>query len=44
MPPSPHRFVKDIQPTLSEQIFNVAITERETQIKPDGETGGAQKI
>jgi hypothetical protein len=34
-PPS-HRFVGDIQPTLSEEIFNVAIAERETQIKPDG--------
>ena len=34
-PPS-HRFVGDIQPTLSEQIFNVAIAERETLIEPNG--------
>ena len=36
--------VRDIQPALSEQIFNVAIAEHETQIKPDGETGDEQKI
>jgi hypothetical protein len=33
--PSPHRFVGDIQSALSEQIFDVAITERETNIKPN---------
>jgi hypothetical protein len=33
--PSPHRFVGDIQPTLSEQVFDVAIAERETQIEPN---------
>jgi hypothetical protein len=30
--PSPHRFVGDIQPTLGEQIFDIAIAEGETQI------------
>jgi hypothetical protein len=34
--PSPHRFVGDIQPTLSEQIFDVALAEREAVIEPDG--------
>jgi hypothetical protein len=34
-PPS-HRFVGDIEPTLSEQIFDVAIAERETHIEPNG--------
>ena len=34
--PSPHRLVGDIQPTLREQIFDVAIAERETHIKPNG--------
>src|ERR1700723_1123588 len=43
-PNSSHQSLRDIQPTLSEQIFNVAIAERETQIKPDGETGDEQKI
>ena len=33
--PSPHRFVGDIQPTLSEQVFDVAIAKRETQIEPN---------
>src|SRR5262249_41496902 len=32
--PSPHRFVRDIKPTLGEQIFDVAIAEREPHIKP----------
>jgi hypothetical protein len=32
--PSPHRFVGDIQSALCEQILDVAITERETHIKP----------
>jgi hypothetical protein len=32
-PPS-HRFVGHIEPTLSEQIFDVAIAERETHIEP----------
>jgi hypothetical protein len=30
-PPS-HRFIGDIQTTLSEQIFGVAIAERETDV------------
>jgi hypothetical protein len=34
--PSPHRFVGHIEPTLSEQIFDVAIAERETHIEPNG--------
>jgi hypothetical protein len=34
--PSPHRFVGDIQSALREQIFDVAITECETQIQPNG--------
>ena len=34
--PSPHRFVGDIQTALREQIFDVAIAERETHIKPNG--------
>ena len=34
--PSSHRFVGHIQPTLSEQIFDVAIAERETHIEPHG--------
>jgi len=34
-PPS-HRFVGDIQTTLCEQIFDVAITERKTHIEPNG--------
>src|SRR5208283_2633018 len=33
--PSPHRFVRDIQSTLSEQIFDVAITKGETNIEPN---------
>ena len=32
--PSPHRFVGEIQYALREQILDVAITERETHIKP----------
>ena len=34
-PPS-HRFVGHVEPTLSEQIFDVAIAERETHIQPNG--------
>ena len=34
-PPS-HRFVGHIEPPLSEQIFDVAIAERETHIEPNG--------
>jgi hypothetical protein len=34
--PRSHRFVGDIQPTLGEQIFDVAIAERETHIEPNG--------
>ena len=34
--PSPHRFVGDIQTALREQIFDVAIAEREAHIKPNG--------
>ena len=33
--PSPHRFVGDIQTALREQIFDVAIAERETDIEPN---------
>ena len=33
--PSPHRFVGDIQSALGEQILDVAIPERETQIEPN---------
>jgi hypothetical protein len=33
---SSHRFIGDIQTALREQIFNVAIAERETYIKPNG--------
>jgi hypothetical protein len=31
-----HRFVGHIEPTLREQIFDVAIAERETRIEPNG--------
>ena len=34
--PASHRFVGDIQPTLREQIFDVAIAEREAHIEPNG--------
>ena len=34
--PSPHRFIGDIQPALREQVFNIAIAERETDIEPNG--------
>ena len=34
--PSPHRFVGDIQSALRKQILDVAITECETHIKPNG--------
>jgi hypothetical protein len=34
--PSPHRFVRNIQTALREQIFDVAIAERETHIQPNG--------
>src|ERR1700722_638887 len=34
--PSPHRFVGDIQSAFGEQILDVAISERETQIEPNG--------
>jgi hypothetical protein len=47
--PSPYRFAGDIQTALREQIFNVAIAERETHIEPNGVpdnhkggTGGGQ--
>jgi hypothetical protein len=33
--PSPHRFVRDIQAALSEQIFDVAIAQREADIEPN---------
>jgi hypothetical protein len=34
--PSSHRLVGDIQPALSQHIFNVAIAEREPDIEPHG--------
>jgi hypothetical protein len=34
--PSPHRFVGDIQSALCEQIFDIAIAGRETEIEPNG--------
>jgi hypothetical protein len=34
--PSSHRFVGDIQTSLGEQIFHVAVAERETHIQPNG--------
>jgi hypothetical protein len=34
--PSPRRFVEDIQTTLREQIFDVAIAEREAGVEPHG--------
>jgi hypothetical protein len=34
--PSSDRFIGHIEPALSEQIFNVAIAERETHIEPNG--------
>ncbi len=34
--PSPHRLVGDIQTSLSKQIFDVAIDERETNVELDG--------
>ena len=34
--PSPHRFAGPIQSALREQILDVAITERETHIEPNG--------
>jgi hypothetical protein len=34
--PSPHRLVGDIQTALGQQIFDVAIAEREAYIEPDG--------
>jgi hypothetical protein len=34
--PSPHRFIGDIQPALRKEIFDVAITERETHVEPNG--------
>jgi hypothetical protein len=34
--PSRHSFVGDIQTALGEQIFDVAIAERETDVEPNG--------
>ena len=34
--PSPHGFVRDIQTTLGEQIFDIAVAEGETHIEPNG--------
>ncbi len=34
--PPPHRLVGDIQTALDEQIFDVAIAEREPHIEPNG--------
>ena len=34
--PSPHGFMRDIQTALREQILDVAIAERETDIEPNG--------
>jgi len=36
---SPHRFIGDIQTALREQIFDVAIAERETDIEPKRRAG-----
>jgi hypothetical protein len=41
-PPS-HRFVGHVGPTLSEQIFDVAIAERETHIEPSGVPGDRRR-
>jgi hypothetical protein len=41
-PPS-HRFVGHVEPTLSEQIFDVAIAERETHIEPSGLPGDRRR-
>jgi hypothetical protein len=34
--PSSHRLVRDIQPELRQQIFDVAITESEPDMEPNG--------
>jgi hypothetical protein len=34
--PSPQRFIGGIHPAFREQIFDVAMAERETDIEPDG--------
>ena len=41
-PPS-NRFLGHVEPTLSEQIFDVAIAERETHIEPNGVAGDRRR-
>jgi hypothetical protein len=33
--PAPHRFVGHIEAALSQEILNIAVTQREAQIEPD---------
>src|SRR6202011_3831517 len=34
--PAPHRFIGDLQAALGEEFLNIAITQCEPEIKPDG--------
>src|SRR6516165_4118110 len=33
--PTPHRFVREVEPPLSEQFLNIAVAQREAEIEPN---------
>jgi hypothetical protein len=41
--PSPHRFVGDIQPTLGEQVFDIAEAQSEAKVQPHRVPDGVRR-
>src|SRR5271169_6644760 len=40
--PAPHRFIRDVVPTLGEQFLHVSVAQREAETKPDRVLNGSR--